>query len=166
MTRWVDGFGPPDACGLVVGEAPGAREIEAGVPFVGPAGQLLDNALIQLGVRRERLYLTNVVKAFPSDASGGPRTPTSDEVRSWAPDLLDEVQRYAGVPILALGKVASVTLTSRWTPGKCARGSVFVAWHPAYVLRRRSYWQDWLGQLAAWGRGVVRLSAEREKGDG
>jgi DNA polymerase len=155
--RWVDGVGPADAAGFVVGEAPGAQELEQGVPFVGPAGQVLDNALMQLGVQRDRLYITNVVKAFPCDSDGRPRTPNGEEIRSWAPDLFSEVQRFAGVPMLALGKVASVALTSRWTPGRCARATVHVAWHPAYVMRRRSYWNDWLGQLAPWARAVVEF---------
>ena len=163
---WVDGHGPVNACGMVVGEAPGLAEVESGVPFVGPGGQLFDAALLSLGVQRERLYLTNVVKSFPSDAAGGPRTPTHEEIRSWAPELLDEIQRYSGVPILALGRVASVTLAGRWLPGRCARGSVFVAWHPTYVLHRRSHWQDWLGQLAEWSRRVVSLSTDAKRKDG
>ena len=161
---WVPGEGPDDAVGWIVGEAPGAEEERMGKPFVGPAGQQLDRALGELGITRGSLYLTNVVKSFPCDSEGRARTPTGEEVRSWLPDLLDEVQRFAGVPLLALGKTASMALTNRWRPGQCARGSVWVGWHPAYVLRRRTLFPDWLAQLAPWSRAVVSLATKREKG--
>lgn len=161
---WVDGEGPAEAVGFVVGEAPGSEETKVGRPFVGPAGKLFEAALISLQLERGDIYITNVVKSFPENSRGRARTPTPEEVRSWAPDLLDEIQRYCGVPMLALGKCAAVTLTDRWRPGQCARGSVWVAWHPAYVLRRRSLWHQWLAQLEPWSRAVVRLSTKRKEG--
>ena len=83
--RTVFGVGPADARLLVVGEAPGFFESQQGVPFVGPSGQLLDEALVQAGVPRHEIYVTNAVKhrpLVPGPRQGRNRPPKQSEVNA------------------------------------------------------------------------------------
>lgn len=95
--------GPVDAPLMIVGEGPGGVEDEYGGPLVGPSGQLLDKALLSVGITRDHVYVTNIVKCRPR----GNRTPTIAEGnecgRRW---LAEEIRLLQPKVIIALGKVA------------------------------------------------------------
>jgi uracil-DNA glycosylase family 4 len=98
----VPGEGPAEAGVMLVGEAPGRSEDEAGRPFCGRAGRLLDELLGAAGLRREDVYVTNVVKARPP----ANRDPTADEVFHWWPWLKREVEIVRPRVIVPLGRFA------------------------------------------------------------
>ena len=132
---------------MIVGEAPGSSEDEQGRPFVGAAGSLLNKTLSTLGIEREDLYITNVVKCRPP----GNRTPTREEVAACLPYLLRQIEILRPRRIITLGAVSAGALL--WligrqverigdVRGKCFRGKVAgvdveicVTYHPAAVLR-------------------------------
>ncbi|MGE0219567.1 UdgX family uracil-DNA binding protein [Mycolicibacterium sp.] len=114
-TQAVFGDGPAGAAMVLVGEQPGDREDTAGQPFVGPAGRLLDKALVSAGVDREAVYLTNAVKHFKfSRAAGGKRrihqTPTRTEVVSCRPWLFAELDAVDPDVVVLLGATAAKAL--------------------------------------------------------
>lgn len=148
----VAGEGPQPALGMIVGEAPGRKEIEVGRPFVGSAGKLLDTALRSFGITREFVYITNVVKELPLDSDEKIRRPYSEEIEAWRPILEGEIENTAPAAILALGRTAATALTglSGEIPFGSKIGNVYVAWHPAYVLRQRSSYEEWLEQIRPW----------------
>lgn len=98
----VIGEGDPDAEIMFIGEAPGAREAETGRPFVGRAGQVLDDLLRSIGVDREDVYITNVVKDRPPDN----RDPHVGEITLYSPFLLRQIQIIRPVVIATLGRFA------------------------------------------------------------
>lgn len=102
-SRFVPGVGPPDADVMLVGEAPGAQEVEEGEPFVGNAGGRLDSALAEVGVDRGELYLTNLVKVRPPEN----RDPYRDEIDAWWPVLEAEIDRIDPELIVPLGTFAT-----------------------------------------------------------
>ena len=104
--RFVPGVGPLDAEVVVVGEAPGETEVAEGVPFVGQAGSQLDRALEAAGLRREDVYVTNVVKVRPPNN----RTPHVDEVEAWRPVLAAELERIDPAVVVTLGNTATRAL--------------------------------------------------------
>lgn len=106
--RFVPGFGPLDADVMLVGEAPGADEVAEGVPFVGNAGRRLDSMLEDVGVDRDRLYLTNAVKVRPE----GNATPERGALDAWVPVLEAEIERVDPELVVTLGSVASRELLS------------------------------------------------------
>lgn len=94
----VPGTGPPDAPVVLIGEAPGAKEDQLGQPFIGPSGKLLDRLLIEAGLTRETVFITNVFKARPP----GNRDPTAAEVahhRPWLEAQLEIIQPSVIVPL-------------------------------------------------------------------
>ncbi len=101
-THMVPGDGPPDAPVVFVGEAPGASEDKAGRPFVGSAGRLLERLLEDAGLRREDVYVTNVVKARPPKN----RDPRRDEVAHHLPWLLAELDALRPRVVVPLGRHA------------------------------------------------------------
>ena len=101
--RFVPGAGPTDADVMLVGEAPGAQEVEDGRPFVGNAGRRLDSVLEDIGVDRDRLYVTNVVKARPEDNST-PRRPALD---AWWPVFEAELEAVDPDLVVTLGNTAT-----------------------------------------------------------
>src|SRR5215211_4251545 len=105
----VPGEGPEDAAVMVVGEAPGRFEDEQGRPFVGRAGQLLDELLAAAGLAREEVFVTNVVKARPP----GNRDPTRAEVEHWMPVLEQQLALIAPRLVVPLGRHA----LSHFAPG-------------------------------------------------
>ena len=146
-TRAVPGEGPADARLMIVGEQPGDAEDIAGRPFVGPAGRLLDTALVEAGIERPRVYVTNAVKHFKFEPRGKRRlhkTPDVREIhvcRSW---LDREFAAVSARVVVLLGASAaravlgqSVAVTKmRGRPLALPDGRVAVlATHPAYVLR-------------------------------
>src|SRR5437879_722491 len=102
----VPGYGPPDAKVMIVGEAPGKQEEAEGRPFVGPSGQLLDEALQAAGIKREECYVTNVVKVRPQSASGANKKPTKKQIKEHLPTLQQEIQSVSPTTILLLGSTA------------------------------------------------------------
>ena len=118
--------GPVDAPLMIVGEGPGGVEDEYGGPLVGPSGQLLDKALLSVGITRDHVYVTNIVKCCPR----GNRTPTIAEGnecgRRW---LAEEIRILQPKVIVALGKVALR----------------FFLGHDAGIIRSRGHWIDYKG---------------------
>ena len=102
-SRFVPGAGPADASVMLVGEAPGAQEVEEGEPFVGSAGGRLDSALEAAGVDRADLYVTNLVKVRPPEN----RDPHRDEIDAWFPVLEAEIERVAPDVVVPLGSFAT-----------------------------------------------------------
>src|SRR5437588_11390432 len=98
--------GNPRAELLFVGEGPGADEDEQGEPFVGRAGQLLNNMIRAMGIQREAVYIANIVKCRPP----GNRTPERDECETCSPFLLRQIEAIKPKIIVALGAVAAKTL--------------------------------------------------------
>jgi DNA polymerase len=136
----VFGVGDTQADWLIVGEAPGESEDLQGEPFVGPAGQLLDNMLKALGLDRHRnVYIANVLKC----RSPGNRNPLPEEVAQCEPFLRRQVQLLQPRIILAMGRFAVQSLLGTTEPiGKLRGGAheylgvpVVVTYHPAYLLR-------------------------------
>ena len=163
-TQAVNGAGPLRARLMLVGEQPGDQEDLAGRPFVGPAGQLLNQALAQAGLDRGELFLTNAVRHFKHELRGKRRihkTPGQREAAACRPWLLQEIELVQPTALLALGATAArallgpgVTLAEvrgRWWPGPGGR-PVLVTWHPAALLRlpperKRDGWRQWLADL-------------------
>jgi len=163
-TQAVNGAGPLRARLMLVGEQPGDQEDLAGRPFVGPAGQLLNQALAQAGLDRGELFLTNAVRHFKHELRGKRRihkTPDQREAAACRPWLLQEIELVQPIALLALGATAArallgpgVTLAEargRWWPGPGGR-PVLVIWHPAALLRlpperKRDGWRQCLADL-------------------
>ncbi|MEW6741118.1 MAG: uracil-DNA glycosylase [Planctomycetota bacterium] len=149
-TRVVFGEGRADAAILFVGEGPGADEDLQGRPFVGRAGQLLNRIIEAMGLKREEVYIGNIVKCRPP----GNRTPERDEVASCLPYLLRQIATIKPRIIVALGAPAMHALLEISTPISQARGKVFrlgeirvvPTFHPAYLLRnpreKAKVWED------------------------
>lgn len=136
----VFGVGDRQAEWLIVGEAPGENEDLQGEPFVGQAGQLLDNMLKALGLnRRQNVYITNVLKCRPP----GNRNPEPQEVAQCEPFLRRQVELLQPRIILAMGRFAVQALLQSSEPIGKLRGQVHryngvpvvVTYHPAYLLR-------------------------------
>lgn len=146
----VFGVGNPEAALMFVGEGPGADEDEQGEPFVGRAGQLLNKMIEAMGLRREQVYIANIVKCRPP----GNRTPEKDECDTCSPFLLRQIEAIKPKTIVALGAVAAKTLLgvadSMTSLRQCSydfRGTtLFVTYHPAYLLRdprqKAEAWKD------------------------
>lgn len=146
-TKTVFGVGDQKAKWLFIGEGPGRNEDLQGLPFVGPAGKLLDNMLLSMGLSRsDNAYIANVVKCRPTDVDGRDRAPAPDEVAACMPYLQRQIELIQPAILVALGKTAAVALLGLSTdsPVGKLRGQVFhyrnmplvVTYHPAYLLRR------------------------------
>ncbi|HEX7041052.1 MAG TPA: uracil-DNA glycosylase [Trueperaceae bacterium] len=135
----VFGEGPDDAAFMLVGEAPGEEEDLQGRPFVGRAGQLLDKILASVGLEREQVYITNVVKFRPP----GNRNPTPAEVAASERVLLEQIRIVRPQVIGTLGNVPTqyflktnegiTRLRGRWFDWHGIK--VMPLFHPAYLLR-------------------------------
>jgi DNA polymerase len=146
----VFGVGNPQADLMFVGEAPGADEDEQGIPFVGRAGQLLTKIIEAIDLRRDDVYIANIIKCRPPQN----RNPEPDEVASCEPFLFRQVDVIKPKVIVALGKYAAQTLLRTDSPISRLRGRVFdyrgakliPTFHPAYLLRnpssKREVWED------------------------
>ena len=148
-TQTVFGEGPADASVVIVGEQPGDKEDLAGRPFVGPAGKLLDVALEDAGIDRERVYLTNAVKHFKLERGPGKRRihkkPNDTEVRACHPWLDAELAVIEPRVIVCLGATAAQALLGKAFRVTQSRGKVLRPWgdvplvvatvHPSSVLR-------------------------------
>ena len=112
-TQTVFGAGSPQAKVVLVGEQPGDQEDKAGQPFVGPAGRLLDKALVAAGIDRDRVYVTNAVKHFKFEERGKRRihkTPSRTEVVACRPWLLTEINAIQPDAVVLLGATAAKSL--------------------------------------------------------
>lgn len=155
--RTVFGIGDQRARWMLIGEGPGRSEDQQGEPFVGPAGKLLDNMLQAIDLQRgENNYVANVVKCRPTDATGRDRAPTPEEAAACRPYLDRQIALVQPAVIIALGKVAALSLLAAdpKTAVAAMRGVVHrrndialvVTYHPAYLLRKpldkALSWQD------------------------
>jgi len=153
-TNTVFGVGDVNADWMIVGEAPGADEDRQGEPFVGRAGQLLNNMLLAIGLKREQVYIANILKCRPPNN----RDPHPEEVVKCEPFLKRQVELVNPKIILAVGRIAAHNLLKVDSPLSALRGKCFyygetetplvVTYHPAYLLRspkeKRKAWQDLL----------------------
>lgn len=152
-TQTVFGVGIETAPLMVVGEGPGADEDAKGEPFVGRAGQLLDEMLKAIGhSRRENTYIANVVKCRPP----GNRDPETDEVESCRPYLEQQIRLVKPKLIVGLGRIAAQRLLNSDAPLSRLRGPLYhygpeqtpllITYHPAYLLRspreKAKSWED------------------------
>jgi len=146
----VFGVGNPNADLMFVGEAPGADEDIQGEPFVGRAGQLLTKIIEAIDLKREDVYIANVIKCRPP----GNRNPEGDEVEQCEPFLFRQIDTIKPKVIVALGKFAAQCLLRTTDPITRIRGREFKyrdailipTYHPAYLLRtpsaKREVWED------------------------
>jgi DNA polymerase len=151
-TQTVFGVGNRRAEWLVIGEAPGADEDQQGEPFVGRAGKLLNPMLQAVGLKREQVFIANILKCRPPDN----RDPAPAEAASCRPFLERQIALLRPRIILAVGRIAAHNLLATDTPiGKLrglvhrfgpARLPLVVVYHPAYLLRspreKRKAWDD------------------------
>lgn len=173
-TPIVCGSGPVPCAIMMVGEAPGAREIEKGTPFCGQAGGNLEGFLHALGLPRAEVYITNVCKFRPTRIRKGKRTtvsnrtPTAAEVREAVPFLLDEIgvvdpqiiitlgntplRAVTGQKDLNVGSVHGICRQAESLPGRC----IFPLYHPASLIYNP-------GLRAAYDRDIALLEAELRK---
>src|SRR6202521_545861 len=146
----VFGVGNPNAELMFIGEAPGADEDQQGEPFVGRAGQLLNNMIKAMGLRREDIYIANIIKCRPP----GNRTPERDECETCSPFLMRQIATIKPKVLVALGAVAAKTLLAINAPMSELRGHWYdfrgtklaVTYHPAFLLRdlrqKKEAWKD------------------------
>ena len=158
----VFGVGNPRAELMFVGEGPGADEDAQGEPFVGRAGQLLNNMIKAMGIRREDVYIANIVKCRPP----GNRTPERDECETCSPFLMRQIAVVKPKVVVALGAVAAKNLLAINAPMSELRGRFYdfapagarssdpswqgtklaVTYHPAFLLRdprqKGEAWKD------------------------
>lgn len=149
-TNLVFGVGNVNADLMFVGEGPGADEDAQGEPFVGRAGQLLNNMISAMGIKREDVYIANVVKCRPPSN----RTPEKDECDTCSPFLMRQIDVVQPKVIVALGAVAAknllavsdsmANLRGRWYDFRDSK--LAVTYHPAYLLRdprqKKETWKD------------------------
>jgi uracil-DNA glycosylase len=148
--KLVFGDGDPNARLMFVGEGPGADEDAQGLPFVGRAGQLLNNMISAMGLRRDQVYIANIVKCRPPQN----RVPEPDEANTCAPFLFRQIDTIHPEVIVALGSTAATYLLGAKSPLSALRGRVhqvrgirlIVTYHPAYLLRdprqKKEAWAD------------------------
>jgi len=146
----VFGVGNPKSDLMFIGEAPGADEDEQGEPFVGRAGQLLNNMIKAMGLRREDVYIANIIKCRPP----ANRTPERDECETCSPFLMRQIAVIKPKVVVALGAVAARTLLAINAPMAELRGRWYdfrgtklaVTYHPAFLLRdprqKKEAWKD------------------------
>ena len=158
----VFGAGDPHAELMFIGEGPGADEDAQGLPFVGRAGQLLNNMIAAMGLKREQVYIANIVKCRPP----GNRTPERDECETCSPFLMRQIGVIRPKVIVALGATAAKNLLSVNDSMASLRGRFYdysppgiagesdgplqcklaVTYHPAFLLRdprqKKEAWKD------------------------
>ena len=158
-SQTVFGVGNPEAGLLVIGEAPGADEDRQGEPFVGRAGKLLNNMLLAIGLKREAVYIANILKCRPPNN----RDPRPEEALHCEAFLQRQISLIQPRLIMVVGRIAAQNLLKCDTPIGKLRGQmhyyesqsgpipVIVSYHPAYLLRspgeKRKAWED-LKQVA------------------
>ncbi len=175
----VFGVGNPAAELMFVGEGPGADEDAQGEPFVGRAGQLLNNMIKAMGLRREDVYIANIVKCRPP----GNRQPERDEAETCSPFLMRQISAIKPKVIVALGAVAAKNLLAINAPMSELRGRWYdfkpggseatwpgarlaVTYHPAFLLRdprqKGEAWKDLQMVMKYLGIEPPKKTAEQE----
>ncbi len=163
----VFGTGDPHAELMFIGEGPGADEDAQGLPFVGRAGQLLNNMIAAMGLKREQVYIANIVKCRPP----GNRTPERDECETCSPFLMQQIGVIRPKIIVALGSTAAKNLLGMNDSMAFLRGKLYdfsppgvvteagepftcklaVTYHPAFLLRdprqKKETWKDLQGVM-------------------
>ena len=146
----VFGVGNPDADLMFVGEAPGGDEDIQGIPFVGRAGQLLTKMIEAINLRRDDVYIANVIKCRPP----GNRNPEPDEIAQCEPFLFQQIAAIKPKVIVALGAFAARTLLRSEESISRLRGNIYdfrgarliPTFHPSFLLRspdrKRDAWED------------------------
>ena len=162
QTVFGDGGPGVDLC--FVGEAPGADEDAQGLPFVGAAGQLLNKIIVACGMKREEVYICNILKCRPP----GNRTPLANEAANCREYLDKQLELVQPRFICALGACAAQNLLGTTQSIGRLRGSlqhykgipVWCTYHPAYLLRspekKRDVWEDMKKLLALMGRPIPK----------
>ncbi len=158
--KFVFGEGNPNAKLMFVGEGPGFDEDHLGVPFVGRSGQLLTKIIESMGLKREDVYIANIVKCHPmkdpsdSEKRGNDRAPTPEEIAECLPHLQKQIEIIGPKIICALGSNASKTLLSSEETIGVIRGKfryfnnipLMPTYHPAALLRnpslKKDVWED------------------------
>ncbi len=148
--KFVYGEGNPDAVCMVIGEGPGEQENLQGRPFVGPAGQLLDKMLIAIKIKREDVYIANIVKCRPP----GNRNPEQPERIACLPYLNEQIAIIQPKVFLLMGLVAAQTLLETKQSMQLLREDAhsyldipaYVTYHPSALLRNPNWkkpaWED------------------------
>jgi DNA polymerase len=156
----VFGVGSETAEIMFIGEAPGADEDAQGIPFVGRAGQLLTKIILAMGMTREEVYITNIIKCRPPQN----RVPEPDEVANCLPYVLSQIELIQPKVIVALGATALRALLDVHLGITKMRGHwytfrdipIMPTFHPAYLLRnppaKREVWDDMKAVLEKLGR--------------
>ncbi|MGA1794361.1 MAG: uracil-DNA glycosylase [bacterium] len=149
-TRVVFGEGDPRARLLFIGEAPGAEEDRTGRPFIGRAGELLTKIIEAIGLSRDQVYISSVVKCRPPEN----RAPEQDEIAACKPFLIKQIQAIQPAVICTLGTVSTQVILNTRDPITKCRGKfydvhgirVMPTFHPAYLLRnpkdKKLVWED------------------------
>ena len=149
-TNSVFGEGNIKAELMFIGEAPGRDEDKQGKPFVGRAGQLLTDIIAAIGLKREDVYIANILKCRPPDN----RNPLPEEITECTPYLYTQIEHIKPKVICTLGKFSSQTLLQTETPISQLRGKfheyrgikLMPTYHPAYLLRnsigKKDVWED------------------------
>ncbi|UCG72489.1 MAG: uracil-DNA glycosylase [Chromatiales bacterium] len=140
-TQTVFGVGDVNADWMIIGEAPGAEEDRRGEPFVGRAGQLLNEMLLAVGLTRDRVFIANILKCRPP----ANRDPRPEEIAACAGHLQRQIEIIQPRLILVVGRIAAQSLLQTTAPVGRLRGKVHeygpaglplvVTYHPAYLLR-------------------------------
>ncbi|MCX7798016.1 MAG: uracil-DNA glycosylase [Melioribacter sp.] len=149
-TKFVFGVGNPNAHAMLIGEAPGADEDLQGEPFVGRAGKLLNDILKAINLRREDVYIANILKCRPP----GNRDPLPSEIETCIPYLHKQIDLIKPKIILCLGRIAANGLLNKKLSLTTLRENIYefngikvlVTYHPAALLRnpqwKRGCWED------------------------
>lgn len=149
-TQTVFGVGAKTADWLLIGEAPGQSEDQMGEPFVGKAGQLLNEMLLAMGLQRDSVYIANMLKCRPPNN----RDPQADEIAACSGFLQRQIALIQPKIILAVGRIAAQNLLQQTLPLSKLRGQVYqiqnipltIVHHPSYLLRspleKRKAWED------------------------
>jgi uracil-DNA glycosylase len=176
-TQVVFGEGALPARIMLVGQGPGEVEDEQGHPFVGPSGRLLDEALAEAGLRREDLYITNIVRCFPYKLVRGRkvnRAPLAGERKACAPWMEAELALAAPRIVVAVGGPAAQALIDRkfkitqqrgtWHDGPNGTRAT-ATYHPSYLLRLRgadpaAFERAWAAWLEDWRAVAAEAAAD------
>jgi uracil-DNA glycosylase len=163
-TQTVFGEGPGKARVMFVGEQPGDQEDVAGKPFVGPAGKILDEGLVEAGIDRREVYVTNAVKHFKFEQRGKRRIhakPNAREMAACKPWLMGELQVVKPEAIVCLGATAAQDLLGKdfkitKERGRLIEGTsyapvVMATYHPSAILRMPDRDKREEAKLAFWG---------------
>lgn len=147
----VFGTGSREARLVFVGEAPGAREDETGIPFVGAAGKLLDKYLLAVGIERDDVYIANILKCRPPDN----RDPLQDEQDACIPYLWEQLRLIRPEIIVCLGRISAIRLIKPDFRITAEHGRIYkkgdhflsAVYHPAALLRDPAKKEDMLRDM-------------------